>query len=105
MHTGNWYGNPAIKFVYYNEWATPDLVYEVDGVSYTFPEWDIADALWDDYMEIVLSEDPDFDISECPDTESMFSEYVYANAESYLEDIIWSGYFPEGCTSWHDRTA
>ena len=83
-----WNGVPEIGYRWYNAWADPDLVYK----GYEFNYYDIADALWDMYLEDGGDEDDD----------DAFAEYVRENAVPYLDDVIFGGYFAPGSTSWHD---
>lgn len=92
----NWRGCDGIDWVSYNECADPDLVYG----DYVFNCWDIEDALWNEFCEeneIDDSRKGDYEV------ECWFDDYVQANAEDYLLDCIYDGYFMEGSKSWHDR--
>lgn len=84
-----WIGIPEIGYRWYNEWADPDLVYK----GHTFNYWDIADALWDMYLEEGGDEDDHVALD----------EYIRENAVPYLDDVMAFGYFEPGSTSWHDR--
>lgn len=84
-----WNGIPEIGYRWYNEWADPDLVYK----GYEFNYYDIADALWDIYLEYGGDEDDD----------DAFAEFVRENAVPYLDAVIFGGYFAPGSTSWHDN--
>ena len=102
MTKNNWRGCEKIEFVYYNEWADPDLIYN----GYTFNYWDIEDALWSEFCEIVSDETglSVYDIeSDMEKFEPMFNEYVQENAVNYIEDCIFGGYFADSSKSWHDR--
>lgn len=92
----NYRGCENIEFVFYNTQADPDLIYK----GYTFNYYDIDDALWNDFLESVERTDDESDNSE---VEKQFTEYVQANAENYLDDCIFGGYFVDGSKSWHDR--
>lgn len=92
----NWRGCENIEFVNYNEWADPDIVYN----GYVFNYWDIEDALWNDFLDATGYDDSD---SDNPEIESEFDLYVQENAECYLSDCIFGGYFKNGSKSWHDR--
>ena len=83
------YGIPEVGYRDYTAPADPDLVYD----GYTFNYWDIENALWDMYLEDGGDEDDD----------DAFVEYVRDNATSYLDDVIFGGYFAPGTTSWHDN--
>lgn len=92
----NWRGCDGIDWVSYNECADPDLVYG----DYVFNYWDIEDALWNEFCEeneIDDSREGDYEV------ECWFDDYVQANAEDYLLDCIYDGYFMDGSKSWHDR--
>lgn len=78
----NYHGIPEIELVYHGAWSDPELIY--DGKSFNY--WDIDDALWDMFCE-VLHEDNGLSVSE------MFDEYVQDIATSYLDDCIFNGYF------------
>lgn len=92
----NWRGCDGIDWVSYNEWENPDLVYG----DYVFNYWDIEDALWNEFCEengIDDSREGDYEV------ECWLDDYVQANAEDYLLDCIYDGYFMDGSKSWHDR--
>lgn len=93
---GKYHGCENIDFVHYNEWADPDLIYD----GYTFNYWDIEDALWNDFLEFTGHTD---DESGKREVENEFDEFAQDNAENYLEDCIFGGYFADGSKSWHDR--
>lgn len=92
----NWRGCENINWGYYNTQADPDMFYK----GYTFNYWDIEDALWNEFCELTNCDD-----SQSGDfaTESRFSDWVKDNAESYLDDCIFGGYFAKGSKSWHDN--
>lgn len=84
-------GAEGIEFVSHGAWSDPELIY--DGKSFNY--WDIEDALWSEFCEIV-SEDTgksvmDID-SNMSDYEDAFNEYVQDNAVDFLNDCIFGGY-------------
>ena len=87
----NYRGADGIEYVSHGAWSDPELIY--DGKSFNY--WDIEDALWGEFCEIV-SEDTgksaiDID-SHVDDYEDAFNLFVQDNAVSYLEDCIFGGY-------------
>lgn len=88
----NYRGTTDIEFVYHNEWADPELIY--DGKSFNY--WDIEDALWSEFCELINEEtglsvcDIEADMEKY---EPMFDEYVQNRAVEYLSDVIAGGYF------------
>lgn len=108
--TSNWRGCSDIKMKYYNEWADPDLIAEIDGKTYTFNYWDIEDALWDMFLEDNgISERDTYDANKniSSEWEDKFSKYCQDYAYDYLEECVYSGYFDgiedEDGASWHSR--
>lgn len=103
----NWRGCPDIDMIWYNEWADPDLVATFDGTEYAFNYGDIEDALWEMFLEDNEIKEKDtyvpgtWNIS--GEWEKKFDEYCQDNAKSYMEDVLYSGYFAEGSTDWKDR--
>ena len=71
----NWYGIEGIGFEWRGAWNEPLLHYK----GHTFYNWDIEDALWDNYVED--GGDPNNNGPE-------WERYVMDNAVSYLDDII-----------------
>ena len=84
---GNYRGCESVEFVWNGTQSDPDLFYN----GYTFNYYDIDDALYEMYCE--ENEIDGYD---------GFDEYVCEVAPSYLDDVIFGGYFPDGSTSWHD---
>lgn len=90
--SNNFYrGAKGIEFVFHGAWNDPELIY--DGKSFNY--WDIEDALWGEFCEIV-SEDTGLSVmdidSHVDDYEDAFNLFVQDNAVSYLEDCISGGY-------------
>lgn len=87
----NYRGADGIEFVFHGAWSDPELIY--DGKSFKY--WDIDNALWDMFCEIV-SEDTGKSIMEIDsnmnDYEDDFNLFVQDNAVNYLEDCIFGGY-------------
>lgn len=87
----NYRGADGIEYVSHGAWSDPELIY--DGKSFNY--WDIEDALWGEFCEIV-SEDtrtPVIDIdSHMDDYEDAFNLFVQDNAVSYLEGCVFGGY-------------
>lgn len=96
MTETNWRGCKNIKMRYYNDWATPDILYN----GYEFPYYDIEDALWYDFCEETGHVDSQSGETE---VEEEFNLYVQDNAEDYLEDVLAGGYFEKDKTSWHKK--
>ena len=94
MKTNQWRGCKNIRWTYYNCWADPDIIYN----GYTFNYWDVEDALWEYFLEDTGHTDMD---SGKEEVEKEFDEYVQNKAESYLEDLIYGGYFAEDSKTWH----
>lgn len=92
----NWRGCENIEFVFCNTQADPDLIYK----GYTFNYYDIDDALWGEFLEFTGHTDSE---SDNPQVENEFNNYVQANAEDYLNDCIFGGYFADDSKSWHDK--
>jgi hypothetical protein len=108
--TSNWRGCSDIKMKYYNDWADPDLIAEIDGKTYTFNYWDIEDALWDMFLEYNdLTERDTYDArgNISAEYEDMFNEFCQSEAYAYLEDVVYGGYFDgiedEDGGNWHSR--
>lgn len=88
----NYRNTDGIEFVGHGEWSDPELIY--DGKSFNY--WDIEDALWSEFCEIVEQDTglTVYDIeSDMEKYEPMFDEYVQDNAVNYLNDVIAGGYF------------
>lgn len=87
----NYRGVDGIEFVSHGAWSDPELIY--NGKSFNY--WDIEDALWGEFCEIV-SEDTGKSIMEIDsnmnDYEDDFDLFVQDNAVNYLEDCIFGGY-------------
>ena len=92
----NYCGCENIEVIRHGSQADPDLVYN----GYTFNLWDIEDALWDNFLEMTGHTD---DESENREVEREFDSYIQENAEDYLNDCIFGGYFADDSKSWHDR--
>ena len=92
----NYRGCENIEFVFNGTQSDPDIIYD----GYTFNYYDIDDALWNEFLEFTGYADND---SESIEVENEFNEYVQSNAEDYLNDCIFGGYFSDGSKSWHDR--
>ena len=88
----HWRGCENIMMKWYDSQADPDLIYE----GYAFNYYDIEGALWDAYLDGRREDDPTV-------SEDGFSAYCRENAEDYLEDVVFGGYFAHGSKSWHDR--
>lgn len=88
---GNYRGAEEIEYVFHNEWSDPELIY--DGKSFNY--WDIEEALWGEFCEIV-SEDTGLSVmdidSNMSDYDDAFDLFVQDNAVGYLEDCIFGGY-------------
>lgn len=93
---GKYRGCENVEFVSNGTQSDPDLIYN----GHTFNYWDIDDALWSEFIEYAGYDDSD---SGNPTVEDEFDKYVQDNAENYLEDCIFGGYFSDGSKSWHDR--
>lgn len=91
-----WCGCKNVMFGYYNDYADPDLLYK----GYTFNYWDVDDGMRENFAS-----DCSDDLDELTDSEveEMYDKYVRENAESYLDELIANGYFPNGSKSWHDK--
>ena len=90
--SNNFYrGAEGIEYVSHGAWSDPELIY--DGKSFNY--YDIDDALWGEFCEIV-SEDTGIPVAEIDSNmnvyEDAFNEFVQDNAVNYLEDCIFDGY-------------
>ena len=93
----NWRGCKDIDMVWYGNYSDPSLLYN----GYEFNYWDIEDALWSDFLESTGHKDSE---SSNPEVEKEFNEWLGDGyAESYLDDVLFGGYFRKGYTNWIDQ--
>lgn len=69
----NFCGNENIKYVFYNEWSDPELIYK--GVTFSAP------IIEGDLYNMMLEEN-------LPDTQSQLAAYINNNIEWYLDECI-----------------
>lgn len=71
----NYCGNFNMEFVFYNEWADPEIIYK--GFKFSAPM--IETGLYDMYLEEYGAE---------PSTDAAFTAYVGNHVQDFLEDIL-----------------
>jgi len=89
----NYCGNENITFIYYNEWADPEIEYM--GFRWHTP--DIEGFLYDRMLEDNL-----------PDTQSQLTAYINRNIEAYLIEQLYNmecfniDYVRENAPAWFE---
>lgn len=91
----NYRGCNNIEFIWHNTQADPDLIYR----GYTFNYYDVEGALWNDFCEVTGTDYED----ESEEKQDEYNMYVQDNAESYLNDLIFGGYFANDSKTWHNN--
>lgn len=91
-------GVPGALFVYYGEWADPEILYKGNEINY----YDIEDILWDWYNEFIKYESEsvkekfskDMGVDAIPDNNDVYEKFIewYGGVDfvqGVLDNFVW----------------